>query len=58
MGSLTQWIKSANNTTVTSFVAAQEIVKWGKPFTGGEYVKECLIKMSEHLSAILKPNRK
>ncbi|KAG6933703.1 zinc finger BED-type containing 8 [Chelydra serpentina] len=37
-------------TTTASFVeAAQEIIKQGKPFTDGEYVKECFIKTSEHL---------
>ena len=44
-----KWIKSANSTTYASFVAAQEIVKHGKPFTDGEYLKNSFIKISEHL---------
>ncbi|XP_069460653.1 general transcription factor II-I repeat domain-containing protein 2-like [Ambystoma mexicanum] len=44
-----KWVKSANSTTYASFVAAQEIVKHGKPFTDGEYIKEAFIKISEHL---------
>ncbi|XP_039204228.1 uncharacterized protein LOC120310168 isoform X18 [Crotalus tigris] len=42
-------VKSANSTTYASFVAAQEIVRHGKPFTDGEYIKESFIKISEHL---------
>lgn len=42
-------IKSANSTTYASFVAAREIVRHGKPFTDGEYMKESFIKISEHL---------
>ena len=44
-----KWTKSANSTTYASFVAAQEIVKHGKPFTDGEYIKNSFIKISEHL---------
>ncbi|XP_076805287.1 general transcription factor II-I repeat domain-containing protein 2B-like [Clavelina lepadiformis] len=44
-----KWIKSANATTYASFVAAQEIVKHGQPFTDGEYIKNSFIKISEHL---------
>lgn len=44
-----KWIKTANPTTCASFVAAQEIVKHGRPFTDGEYLKETFIKISEHL---------
>lgn len=44
-----KWIKTANPTTCASFVAAQEVVKHGKPFTDGEYLKETFIKISEHL---------
>ncbi|XP_044276826.1 general transcription factor II-I repeat domain-containing protein 2A-like [Varanus komodoensis] len=46
---LKKWIKSANSTTYASFVAAQEIVRQGKPFTDGDYIKESFIKISEHL---------
>ncbi|XP_015684326.1 general transcription factor II-I repeat domain-containing protein 2B-like [Protobothrops mucrosquamatus] len=44
-----KWVTSANSTTYTSFVAAQEIVRHGKLFTDGEYIKESFIKISEHL---------
>ncbi|XP_023815961.1 general transcription factor II-I repeat domain-containing protein 2 [Oryzias latipes] len=44
-----KWIKTGNSTTCTSFVVAQEIVKHGKPFTDGEYLKETFIKISKHL---------
>ena len=42
-------MKSAISSTYASFVAAQEIVRHGKPFTDGEYIKESFIKISEHL---------
>ncbi|XP_066471497.1 protein FAM200C-like isoform X2 [Tiliqua scincoides] len=42
-------VKSANSTTYASFVATQEMVRHGKPFTDGEYIKESFIKISEHL---------
>ncbi|KAL4120902.1 hypothetical protein QTP88_013511 [Uroleucon formosanum] len=32
-----------------SFVVSHEIMKSGKPFTDGEYIKKCFIGMSEHL---------
>lgn len=35
--------------TVASFVATQEIIRRGKPFTDGEYIKESFIIISEHL---------
>ncbi|XP_017778372.1 PREDICTED: general transcription factor II-I repeat domain-containing protein 2 isoform X1 [Nicrophorus vespilloides] len=41
--------KASRDTTVASFVATQELVKRGKPFTDGEYLKDCFIKMSEYL---------
>jgi len=44
-----KWMKSANSSTYASFVAAQEIVRHGKPFTDGEYIKESFIKISKHL---------
>ena len=40
---------SPNSTTAASFVAAQEIVRCGKPFMDGEYMKECFINVSEQL---------
>lgn len=44
-----KWMQSANSTTYSSFVAAQEIVRHEKLFTVGEYMKESFIKISEHL---------
>jgi len=37
---LKKWMKSANSSTYASFVAAQEIVRHGKPFTDGWRVYE------------------
>lgn len=45
--SFSKCLKSSRNTTITSFVAAREMVKQGKPFTDSEYVKESFIRMSE-----------
>ncbi|XP_060788258.1 general transcription factor II-I repeat domain-containing protein 2-like [Neoarius graeffei] len=47
--SFKKWITSPNSTTTASFVAAREIIRCGKPFTDGEYMKESLVKISEHL---------
>ena len=44
-----KWMKSANSSTYASFVAAQEIVRHGKPFADGEYIKESFIKISKYL---------
>ena len=44
-----KWMKSANSSAYASFVAAQEIVRHGKAFTDGEYIKESFIKISKHL---------
>ena len=49
-----KWIKSANSTTYASFVAAQEIVKHGKPFTDGEYLKNSFIRYLNIYSRTLK----
>ena len=49
-----KWLKSANSTTYASFVAAQKIVRHGRPFTDREYVKESFLKISEHLFADFK----
>ncbi|KAL4107617.1 hypothetical protein QTP88_017941 [Uroleucon formosanum] len=43
------WLQSASNLTAASFVVSHEIMKSGKPFTDGEYIKKCFIGMSEHL---------
>ncbi|KAL3976511.1 testis-expressed sequence 12 protein [Sarotherodon galilaeus] len=47
--SFKKWISSPQPTSTASCVAALEIVKRGKPFTDGEYLKESFIKISEHL---------
>ena len=44
-----KWMKSANSSTYVSFVTAQEIVRHGKLFTDGKYIKESFIKISKHL---------
>ncbi len=46
---LLKWMNSANSSTSASFVAAQEIARHGKPCTNGDYIKELVIKISEHL---------
>ncbi|XP_050528220.1 zinc finger BED domain-containing protein 5-like [Daktulosphaira vitifoliae] len=43
------WLQSASNLTAASFVVSHEIMKSGKPYTDGEYIKKCFIGMSEHL---------
>ena len=50
----TKWMKSPSSTTTASYVATQEIVKRGKPFTDGEYIIQCFIKVSEKLYSDLK----
>lgn len=47
--SLKTWVESSSATVSASFVGAQEIAMHGKPFTDGEYIKETLVKISEHL---------
>ena len=44
-----KWITLPQSTTFASFVAAQEIERRDKPFIDGEYLKESLTKISEHL---------
>lgn len=41
--------RSPQSTTAFSSVAVLEIVKRGRPFTDGEYIKEEFRKISEHL---------
>ncbi|KAL4083645.1 hypothetical protein QTP88_028961 [Uroleucon formosanum] len=41
--------KTAVAELIPSFVVSHEIMKSGKPFTDGEYIKKCFIGMSEHL---------
>ncbi|XP_072251164.1 general transcription factor II-I repeat domain-containing protein 2B-like [Leuresthes tenuis] len=45
------------STSTASFVAALEIIKRGKPFTDGEYMKESFMKISEHLFSDFKNKR-
>ena len=44
-----KWIVPPNSTTAASFVATREIIKRGKPFTDGDYIKDSFIKISEYL---------
>lgn len=37
------------STVAACFVVSQEIKKHRKPFGGAEYVKDCFIKIVEHL---------
>ncbi|GBM90109.1 hypothetical protein AVEN_185848-1 [Araneus ventricosus] len=46
---LSNWAQSSNNGNLASFAVSLEIAKRGKPFTDGEYVKDCLIRASEEL---------
>ncbi|XP_072251163.1 general transcription factor II-I repeat domain-containing protein 2A-like [Leuresthes tenuis] len=55
--SFNKWISSPQSTSTASFVAALEIIKRGKPFTGGEYMKESFMKISEHLFSDFKNKR-
>lgn len=42
------------STVAASFVASQERIKHGNPFTDAKYIKECFIKVAEHLFANFK----
>ncbi|GBO28275.1 hypothetical protein AVEN_103316-1 [Araneus ventricosus] len=46
---LSNWAQSSNNVNLASFAVSLEIAKRGKPFTDGEYVKDCFIRASEEL---------
>ncbi|GBM06451.1 hypothetical protein AVEN_58301-1 [Araneus ventricosus] len=46
---LSNWAQSSNNVNLASFAVSLEIAKRGKPFTDGEYVKNCFIRTSEEL---------
>ncbi|GBM95378.1 hypothetical protein AVEN_250029-1 [Araneus ventricosus] len=46
---LSNWAESFNNVNLASFAVSLEIAKRGKPFTDGEYVKDCFIRASEEL---------
>ncbi|GBO37258.1 hypothetical protein AVEN_121696-1 [Araneus ventricosus] len=46
---LSNWAQSSNNVNLASFAVSLEIAKRGKPFTDGEYVKDCFIRASKEL---------
>lgn len=46
---LSNWTQSSNNVNQASFAVALEIAKRGKPFSDGEYVKDCFIRASDEL---------
>ncbi|XP_018578443.1 general transcription factor II-I repeat domain-containing protein 2A-like, partial [Anoplophora glabripennis] len=46
---LSNWTQSTSNVNLASFAISLEIAKKGKPFTDGEYVKDCFIRASEEL---------
>ncbi|GBN81794.1 hypothetical protein AVEN_254911-1 [Araneus ventricosus] len=46
---LSNWPQSSNNVNLVRFAVSLEIAKRGKPFTDGEYVKDCFIRASEEL---------
>ncbi|GBO13690.1 General transcription factor II-I repeat domain-containing protein 2A [Araneus ventricosus] len=46
---LSNWAQSSNNVNLVSLAVSLEIAKRGKPFTDGEYVKDCFIRASEEL---------
>ncbi|GBN37411.1 hypothetical protein AVEN_86856-1 [Araneus ventricosus] len=46
---LSNWAQSSNNVNLASFAVSLEIAERGKPFTDGEYVKDCFIRASEEL---------
>ncbi|GBN95979.1 hypothetical protein AVEN_74784-1 [Araneus ventricosus] len=46
---LSNWTQSSNSVNLASFAVSLEIAKREKPFTNGEYVKDCFIRASEEL---------
>ncbi|GBO34473.1 hypothetical protein AVEN_17311-1 [Araneus ventricosus] len=46
---LSKWEQASNNVNLASFAVSLEIAKRGKPFTDGEYVKDCFIRASEEM---------
>ncbi|GBM48744.1 hypothetical protein AVEN_209436-1 [Araneus ventricosus] len=46
---LSNWAQSSNNVNLVSFAVSLEITKRGKPFTDGEYDKDCFVRASEEL---------
>lgn len=43
------WVQSSNYVDFASFAVSLEIAKRGKPYTDGEYIKQCFISASEEL---------
>lgn len=43
------WVQSSNYVNFASFAVSLEIAKRGKPYTDGEYIKQCFISASEEL---------
>lgn len=41
--------ESSENTTKASYEVAMLIAKHGKPFTEGEFIKDCVTKIAEHV---------
>jgi len=48
-GCFSNWIKSSSTSTEASFELSLEIAKAGKPFTDGEFIKNCMYKISDNL---------
>ena len=46
---LSIWTQSISNVNLPSFEVSLDIVIKGKPFTDGEYVKDCFIRASEEM---------
>ncbi|XP_059162018.1 general transcription factor II-I repeat domain-containing protein 2A-like [Physella acuta] len=46
---LNHWTQSSSNVKLASFAISLQIAKRGKPFTDGEYIKDCFIVGAEEL---------
>ncbi|XP_074028528.1 general transcription factor II-I repeat domain-containing protein 2A-like [Leptinotarsa decemlineata] len=46
---LSNWAQSSNNVNLASLAISLQIAQRGKPFTDGEYVKDCFIRGAEEL---------
>ncbi|GBO27300.1 hypothetical protein AVEN_275118-1 [Araneus ventricosus] len=62
---ISNWAQSSNNVNLASFAVSLETAKRGKPFTDGEYVKDCSIRASvelfrdfENKAEIMKKNQR
>ncbi|XP_077093645.1 general transcription factor II-I repeat domain-containing protein 2B-like [Siphateles boraxobius] len=45
----TNLVKTGEAVTQASYVVAQEIAKWSKPFSDGEFVRDCMLKVADIL---------